>query len=55
MVDSTKAFISSANFTTPAQEKNIEVGVLLDGVADAVAIRGYFLKLIETGGLKKVI
>jgi phosphatidylserine/phosphatidylglycerophosphate/cardiolipin synthase-like enzyme len=55
VVDGATAFISSANFTMAAQERNIEVGVLLDGPADAAAIRGYFLKLIETDGLRKVI
>jgi hypothetical protein len=49
VVDGAKAFVSSANFTQRAQERNIEVGVLLDDASFASYLAGQWLGLIEAG------
>ena len=49
VVDGTKAFVSSANFTQRGQERNIEVGVLIDDAAFAYALAGQWLGLMEAG------
>jgi len=46
-VDGERAFVSSANFTTRAQERNIEVGVLLHEAAFASQLERQWLSLIE--------
>ena len=49
VVDGAKAFVSSANFTQRAQERNIEVGVLIDDVTFAKCLAGQWLRLIDAG------
>jgi phosphatidylserine/phosphatidylglycerophosphate/cardiolipin synthase-like enzyme len=49
VVDGTKAFISSANFTQRAQERNIEVGVLIEDPNFGSYLAGQWLGLIESG------
>lgn len=52
VVDRQVAFVSSANFTEAAQERNIEVGLLVRVPAIAEALARHFEALIEAGGLK---
>jgi phosphatidylserine/phosphatidylglycerophosphate/cardiolipin synthase-like enzyme len=49
VVDGAKAFISSANFTQRGQERNIEVGVLIEDASFASFLAGQWLGLIEAG------
>lgn len=49
VVDGARAFVSSANFTQRAQERNIEVGVLVDDAGFAGYLAGQWLGLIEAG------
>lgn len=51
VVDRQVAFVSSANFTAAAQERNIEVGVLLRVPAVAEQLDRHFQALIEAGVL----
>ena len=51
VVDSEHAFISSANFTEAAHERNIEVGVLLRSRSTATRLVGFFGHLISAGHL----
>jgi phosphatidylserine/phosphatidylglycerophosphate/cardiolipin synthase-like enzyme len=53
LVDGATAFITSANFTESAQERNIELGVLFrDNPKVAESIRSKFESLIQNGFLK---
>lgn len=53
LVDGTTAFITSANFTESAHERNIELGVLFrDNAIVADSIRSKFESLIQNGYLK---
>lgn len=47
VVDSAKAFVSSANFTQRGQERNIEVGVLIEDPSFASYLAGQWLGLID--------
>lgn len=49
VVDGAKAFVSSANFTQRGQERNIEVGVLIDDANFASYLGGQWFGLIEAG------
>ncbi len=49
VVDGAKAFVSSANFTQRGQERNIEVGVLIEDASFAGFLAGQWLGLIEAG------
>ena len=51
VVDEAALFLTSANFTEAAQERNIEAGVLLRRADMAKRVRRHFLRLIETGNL----
>jgi phosphatidylserine/phosphatidylglycerophosphate/cardiolipin synthase-like enzyme len=51
VVDGIRAFISSANFTERAHERNIEVGVLIEDASFASYLAGQWLSLIEAGML----
>jgi phosphatidylserine/phosphatidylglycerophosphate/cardiolipin synthase-like enzyme len=52
-VDGVTAFITSANFTESAHERNIELGVLfLENPRVARSIRSKFESLIQNGFLK---
>lgn len=48
-VDGLRAFVSSANFTERGQERNIEVGVLVEERAFAQFLMTQWLSLIEAG------
>ena len=53
LVDGMTAFITSANFTESAHERNIELGVLFrDNPRVAESIRSKFQSLIQNGFLK---
>ena len=47
VVDGRRAFVSSANFTSRGQERNIEVGVLLDDVAFAERLERQWHSLVD--------
>lgn len=47
VVDCERAFISSANFTMQGQERNIEVGVLLDDKHFATQLAQQWMSLID--------
>lgn len=49
VVDGLRAFVSSANFTQRAQERNIEVGVLVDDASFASFLAGQWLGLVDAG------
>ena len=49
VVDGASAFVSSANFTQRGQERNIEVGVLIEDASFASYLAGQWLGLIEAG------
>jgi phosphatidylserine/phosphatidylglycerophosphate/cardiolipin synthase-like enzyme len=49
VVDGARAFVSSANFTQRGQERNIEVGVLVEDASFASYLAGQWLGLIEAG------
>jgi phosphatidylserine/phosphatidylglycerophosphate/cardiolipin synthase-like enzyme len=51
VVDGEQAFISSANFTEAAHERNIEVGVLVRSPASAARLVEFFEQLIHSGHL----
>ncbi|HOU91963.1 MAG TPA: DISARM system phospholipase D-like protein DrmC [Polyangiaceae bacterium] len=48
-VDGLRAFVSSANFTQRGQERNIEVGVLVEDPVFASSLAGQWMGLIEGG------
>lgn len=52
--DSQHVFLSSANFTEAAQQRNIEAGVLLDSSVLARDMESHFQSLIEYGFLKRL-
>lgn len=54
VVDDRRAFVTSANFTEAAQERNIEAGVLIDDERFARALRAQFETLVIAGELKRV-
>jgi phosphatidylserine/phosphatidylglycerophosphate/cardiolipin synthase-like enzyme len=47
VVDGVKAFVSSANFTQRGQERNIEVGVLIEDPSFASYLAAQWLGLID--------
>jgi hypothetical protein len=53
VIDGVRAFVSSANFTEAAQERNVEIGVLIESKPVAVEIGAYFAALVETDCLKR--
>jgi phosphatidylserine/phosphatidylglycerophosphate/cardiolipin synthase-like enzyme len=54
VVDDQEALITSANFTEAAQERNIEVGVLLRIPSFAVSLREQFDGLVNQSQLRRV-
>jgi len=54
VVDDEEAFITSANFTEAAQERNIEVGVLIKRPSFAKALREQFESIVSDGQLRRV-
>ncbi len=54
VVDDARAFVTSANFTEAAQERNIEAGVLLDDPSFARGLRDQFESLVTAGRLRRI-
>ncbi len=52
VIDHSVAFISSANFTEAAQERNIEVGLLVQSCVVSQHLTTHFRKLLEAGLLQ---
>jgi len=55
IVDGRTAFVSSANFTEAAQERNIEVGVLVRSEIIADRLIAFFSALISTGAARRAL
>ncbi|MEO8367597.1 MAG: phospholipase D-like domain-containing protein, partial [Candidatus Solibacter sp.] len=55
VVDGRTAFVSSANFTEAAQERNIEVGVLVRSQVIAERLVAFFSALISTGAARRAL
>jgi hypothetical protein len=55
VVDGEQVFVSSANFTEAAQERNIEVGLLVQSVALADRVCRFFDALLDVGYFVKTI
>jgi phosphatidylserine/phosphatidylglycerophosphate/cardiolipin synthase-like enzyme len=47
--------VSSANFTEAAQERNIEVGVLVRSRIVAERLEAFFSALVATGAAKRAL
>jgi phosphatidylserine/phosphatidylglycerophosphate/cardiolipin synthase-like enzyme len=54
VVDNDQAFVTSANFTTAAQQKNIEVGVLIRSKSFAARLSSHFQSLAAAGLLAPI-
>jgi phosphatidylserine/phosphatidylglycerophosphate/cardiolipin synthase-like enzyme len=54
VVDDARAFVTSANFTEAAQERNIEVGLLVADASLAGALRSQFDALLLAGALTRL-
>lgn len=54
VVDEARALVTSANFTEAAQERNIEVGVIVRYALMAARLSGYFRSLRQSGELVRV-
>lgn len=54
VVDSQRVFVTSANWTEAAQERNIELGLLLDSPPTAERITAFFDRLIASGTLARL-
>jgi len=55
VVDGTHVFVSSANFTEAAQERNVEVGLLLHSTTIGERITRFFEAMTDAGHLHRVI
>lgn len=55
VVDDRRAFVTSANLTEAAQERNIEAGLLMADPVVARALRMQFETLAESGVLKRAV
>lgn len=54
VVDARRSFVTSANFTEAAQQRNIEAGVLVEDALFAQALVGQFESLVTRGVLRRV-
>jgi phosphatidylserine/phosphatidylglycerophosphate/cardiolipin synthase-like enzyme len=54
IVDEAAVFVSSANFTEAAQQRNVEVGLLMRSLSLADRLAGYFRALVAGGQLVRV-
>ena len=55
IIDSRRLFVSSANFTEAAQQRNIEIGLLLDSELLASRIERFFSDLVTKEFLKRAV
>jgi phosphatidylserine/phosphatidylglycerophosphate/cardiolipin synthase-like enzyme len=54
IVDDRRSFVTSANFTEAAQERNLEAGVLVDDAHFAASLRAQFDALVQSGELRRL-
>lgn len=54
IVDRRTALVTSANFTTAAQQRNIEVGILTRSASLAAQVAAYFAALRDNGALRPI-
>jgi phosphatidylserine/phosphatidylglycerophosphate/cardiolipin synthase-like enzyme len=54
VVDGKGVFVSSANFTEAAQQRNLEIGLLIHSVEVANRVTCYFDELLRSGRLERV-
>lgn len=54
VIDGLQALVTSANFTEAAQQRNIELGLLVDSHSVARRIEEQFMSLIHSGHLKQL-
>lgn len=54
VIDDRWAFVTSANFTEAAQERNIEAGVLVDRTYFAQALSAQFQSLVDAGAIVRI-
>ncbi len=52
VIDTTSLFITSANLTEAASERNIEMGILLRDRSMALTVVSYFQRMIDVGHLR---
>ena len=55
IIDRKTVFITSANFTSAGQTRNIEVGVLIRNARTAKRLHGYFSGLIRLNVLRRIL
>ncbi len=55
VIDGKEAFVTSANFTEAAQERNIELGLLVDSSIIARRIEDHFTNLIQNNSLERLL
>ena len=55
VIDGREALVTSANFTEAAQERNIELGLLVDSQSVARRIEEHFMSLIQQGNLERLL
>jgi phosphatidylserine/phosphatidylglycerophosphate/cardiolipin synthase-like enzyme len=55
VIDGRTSFVSSANFTEAAQERNIEVGVLIRSSIVAERLINFFAALISTRAVRRAL
>ena len=53
VADGRHVFVSSANFTEAAQERNVEIGLLFDSVSAAGRINHFFAALADSGHFQR--
>ena len=54
VIDGRESLVTSANFTEAAQERNIELGLLVNSPAVAGQIEAHFYSLIRNGHLERL-
>jgi phosphatidylserine/phosphatidylglycerophosphate/cardiolipin synthase-like enzyme len=54
IVDDRLLFVTSANFTEAAHERNLEAGVILDDSSAAKGMKLQFERLVQSGQLKSI-
>jgi phosphatidylserine/phosphatidylglycerophosphate/cardiolipin synthase-like enzyme len=54
VVDRRELFVSSANFTEAAQQRNVEVGLLIHSIALAERVQGHFEALLDAKMLERL-
>ena len=55
VIDGMEALVTSANFTEAAQERNIELGLLVNSQSIARKVEEHFMLLIQHGNLERLL